>query len=216
MQVIPVGVCKNNISGANFKASYPVVHWVRVSERKECYPVVTEEFGRKFQNILLRLMNKTGSKKDDRVALMDRVNAYVSRNDRDFKELPVARSYYDKNRAKNKPYAYLITGKDAKIFDENFGKPIGRAKSASPKIDGIYKSAEVLISIGDYIMRGFNYIKSKAPFFKNKNGEQLCLHTIFEPIRSRNGRIKDYKLVDMKYLPINGNENPLIRGGYIK
>ena len=46
---------------------------------------------------------------------------------------------------------------------------------------------------------------------KDENGIPQILHTKFEIVRNRLGKIIDFKLLDIRFLPAKGNKNPLER-----
>lgn len=204
----------------NFKAGYPVVHWLAESNGSYA-PVVTREMTEVLQNKLVRLLNRTGSKaNEEKVNTMWKAVKYVAGNDAHYNKLPFVRSFY--NRAggwlkdKFEPISYLITGNDANIFEQNFAKPIGLMKSNSPKINGKRVSAELDMALNDYAIKGLNFVKKLSKEFCDKEKMNYSLHTKFETVRNSRGEIKDYKLVGLKFCPEKGKENPFEKLGYIK
>ena len=214
MQINSVNVTNNN-SQKNFKSVYPVTHWLKTSENNYV-PVVSERLSHKFQNILIRLLNGTGAKNEERLALSERAKKFISNRDSDYAKNHVARSYYNKSTEFNEIPNFLITGNDVELFEKRYAKPIGKAKAEAPRIQDKIRSAEVSIAINDYITRGLNFVKSKFKKFIGRDGNQKTLHVIFEPITTKTGAIKDYKLIDMQFKNTNGKTNPLTEMGYQK
>ena len=214
MQINSVNISNYN-SQSNFKSAYPVTHWLKTGENKYS-PVVTEKLNHKFQNILVRLLNGTGSKNDSRIQLSQRAKKFVANRDSDYAKNPIARSYYNKSNEFTEIPNFLITGDDVALFEEKYGKPIGKAKNEAPKINNKKQSAEISIALSDYIIRGLNFVKSKFKKFIGKDGNQKTLHVIFEPITTKKGAIKNYKVIDMKFLNTQGTVNPLVEMGYKK
>ena len=196
-----------------FKSGYPVVHWVR--ETNESFaPALTSELNVKLQKSIVRLLNsQMKNVKPERLALMRYVKGIISGRDKDFAENPVARSFYNSQGGwdgqKFEPIGYILTGIHAEHMSETLGKPIGKAKSEVPI------GAEVNIALGDYFKRGLNFVKRLASGFKSDK-THYGLHTKFEVIRSKTGKIKEYRLLDLKFCPTEGPNNPFVRTGYIK
>ena len=205
----------NCLSQRNFKSVYPVTHWLKTGE-KTYVPVVSEKLNHKFQNILIRLLNGTGAKNESRLELSGRAKRFISSRDLDYAKNPVARSYYHKSAEFDEIPNFLLTGDDVALFEERYAKPIGKAKANAPRFQDRITSAEVSVAINDYITRGLEFIKSKFKKFIGKDGNQRTLHVIFEPITTKNGAIKDYKVVDMKFKNSQGKVNPLVEMGYKK
>jgi hypothetical protein len=207
-------------SKPNFKAAYPVVHWLAESNGSYS-PVVTREMTEILQNKLVRLLNRTGSKaNEEKVNTMWKAVKYLASSDAHYNKLPFVRSFYNREGGwltdKFEPISYLITGQDANIFEQNFAKPIGVMKSNSPKINGRHQSAELDMALNDYAKKGLNFVKNLAKQFCDKEKMNYSLHTKFETVRNSRGEIKDYKLVGLKFCPAKGKDNPLERLGYIK
>lgn len=190
----------NNYQNLNpqFKAAYPVYHWV--AETNAGYkPVMDSEITRKLQRTIVSLSNKF--KKKDASALSKKVGDYLSKCDIDFRRICFARSFYDRfggwNKTLDKPKAisYLITGKDALNFDKNF-----RTNTKQ--------------SIDSYNSIGQDFINSTNKKLYDADGIEYGLHTKFEIIRTKTGKIKEYKLVNMKFCPESGERNPFERLGY--
>ncbi len=196
-----------------FKSGFPVVHWVRETNGSYA-PALTQELNVKLQKSVVRLLNSQGSKlKPEKLSLMEYVKRVVAGRDKDYATNPVVRSFYNSyggwDGQKFEPIGYILTGRHAEHMTETLGKPIGKAKSDVPQ------SAEVNIALGDYFKRGLSLVKRLASFFKTDK-THYGLHTKFEVIRSRTGKIKEYRLLDLKFCPTEGPNNPFVRAGYIK
>lgn len=201
-----------------FKAAYPVVHWVRETNGSYA-PAITQELNGRLQKSIVRILNNQGHDvSEEKLKKVKYIKSVISGCDVDFSQKPIARSIYNIkggwSNNKFEPIAYLVTGKDAAHLTQVFGKPIGRAKKASslcPK-----NSAEVNIALGDYFKHGLNMVKKLASNFKDEANTHYALHTKFEIIRSKTGRIKEYKFEDAKFCPEEGPNNPFVKTGYIK
>ena len=133
----------------------------------------------------------------------------------------VVRTFYDKNGGFNKhsgkflPFSYLITGGDAYNFSDKYGKALGKAKSFAPMQKDKLNSAELQIARSDYNIAGWNLVNdAKKKIYKD--GIEQELHTKFEVVRDKKGKITGYNLVGLKFCPAKGDENPFVRTGYIK
>ncbi len=196
-----------------FKAGYPVVHWVRETNGSYA-PALTHELNVKLQKPLVRLLNSQMKKvKPDKLALMEYVKKVICAKDKDYSQNPIARSFYNSqggwNNQSFEPIGYLVTGRHAEHMTETLGKPIGKAKSEAPQ------GAEVNIALSDYFKRGLTFVKKLASGFKT-NRTHYSLHTKYEVIRTKTGKIKEYRLIDIKFCPTEGSENPFVRTGYVK
>ncbi len=204
-----------------FKSGFPVVHWVRETNGSYA-PAFSRDLNEKLQRSVVRLLNSNVEKaKPEKRSLIEYVKKVVSASDSDFARIPFARSFYNHhggwNGQKFHPFGYILTGRHAEYMSEIFGKPIGRAKADAPRRDGnISDTAEVNIALGDYFKIGINFVKRLASNFKPDGKKSCGLHTKFEIIRTRTGKIKEYRLIDVKFCPEEGVENPFVRTGYIK
>ena len=220
MQIMPIQVNQtvNRTNNPQFKKAYPVVHWVAESNSSYA-PVVSAELTEKLQRILVNILNKSRRLKPDGAA--KNAVAYISRVDEDYRNNDIVRSYYDQaggfNKTFNKfmPLSYLITGGDAHVFNEKFGKPIGRAKASAPMLNGKPLSAEVQQARSNYSVGGWTFVNDKKKGIYDKNGVEYSLHTKFETVRNKKtGEIKGYNLVGIKFCPQEGPENPFVKAGY--
>lgn len=215
----------NNFSNQNktinpqFKKTYKVIHWV--GEQNANYaPVAGFELSKKLQSLLVRILNsavKGGKNSANKVA-----SEYVKTVDTDYATSGIVRSYYDKYGGFNKmsgkflPFSYLITGGDAYKFSEKYGKPLGKAKAFAPVQNGRPNSAELQLARSDYNMGGWALVNDKNKKIYNSEGVEQELHTKFEVVRNKKGKITGYNLVGIKFCPVKGEENPFVRMGYTK
>lgn len=211
MNILP----KQSYSGT-FKAAYPVTHWVRETNGSYA-PAVTQALNEKLQKSIVRLLNSQGKKlTPQKLSLMNYVKEIVSASDKDYAKKTVARSFYNSKggwiQQKFEPIGYILTGIHAEHMTETLGKPIGRIKSENP----YGNTAELNIALTDYFKRGLVYVKKLASKFKDDKNIHYGLHTKFEVIRSKTGKIKEYRLEDLRFCPQEGPENPFVRTGYIK
>lgn len=206
----------NNKSQPNFKAAYPVIHWV--AETNGSYaPVVSLELTKKLQRTIVSLLNK--SNKISETPFGKNLINYISKCDIDYRRNNIARSFYDKKggwQGKFNPISYLLTGEDGKVFEEIYGKKIGKTLKNSPKVNGVGKSAEHESAKRDYAILGRNFVMDKNKRIFDAEGIEYALHTKFQTIRNRLGNIKGYELVDIKFCPQEGPNNPFVRVGLIK
>lgn len=204
-----------------FKKAYPVVHWVAEEGGSSYAPVVTEKLTAVLQGKLVRRFNKSLIGLEEKKAILIRkIQSFLSGQDTDYGLHRYTRSYYDKDGGwgdnKFKPISYLITGQDAVSFEHDYGKPIGKIRSLSPMLNGRRNSADLRIAQIDYYKKGLDFVKSKSKMFKDENGVEYSLHTKFIIHRKKNGEIKDYELVGMKFCPNEGKSNPFVKLGYVK
>lgn len=204
-----------------FKAAYPVTHWVRETNGSYA-PALSRNLNEKLQRSVVRLLNSDIEKvKPEKRSLVQYIKKVITASDSDFAQKPVARSFYfhhgGLSEEKFEPFGYILTGQHAEHMSEVLGKPIGRAKSDAPRLNGdIAETAEVNIAVGDYLKQGISFVKKLASKFKLGSKTRYGLHTKFEVIRTKTGKIKEYRLVDLKFCPEEGEANPFVRTGYIK
>ena len=196
----------------NFKATYPVVHWV--SEANGSYaPVSNLKLVRTLQSKIIRALNKPleETKKEMNVAEQN-LRAYIGRCDIDYRIQPQVRSFYnraDANIDGTSPVAFMITGKDIEPFEEKLAKNIGIAKNEGIKNLNTPYSPEAKYAIDLYNSKGLNYVNVPERRIKdNKTGMTYVLHTKFEIMRNKLGKVKGFKFIDARFLPERGPENP--------
>lgn len=204
-------------NGTNFRAIYPVMHWVTETGQK-FYPVTNFPMNKKLQGQIVRILNKPIEKTNKPVEIISqRLKAYVGNSDTDYRFNSVVRSFY--NRVKGsfgdiKPVTYLITGEDVAHFEEYLAKEIGITKGIAKKITGKAYSLESEMAVDTYNNAGLNYVNNPAMRLADDNGTTYVLHTKFKTIRNKKGKVKGYELLDARFLPENGPQNPLERMGY--
>ncbi|MBQ4115243.1 hypothetical protein IJD34_07545 [bacterium] len=206
---------KQQTKTPQFKSAYPVYHWVKDVGEQRFAPAVTHTLNKQLQGKLVRLFNGTSrfSATEAGRELIEKLKA----SDFGYRFNQITRSYYDHKggwEGKFRPINYLITGNDVEKFDKEFGKPIGKANALSPKINGKPSSAEHDKAINDYLIAGLNFVKGKQRQIVDTYGTKYGLHTKIEVIRNSKGKIKEYRISDIKFCPETGNENPFVRMGY--
>lgn len=60
-----------------------------------------------------------------------------------------------------------------------------------------------------YNREGLKFVQNNSKQIQDKNGMMYILHTKFEIIRNRMGKIKDYKFVEARFLPARGQGSSL-------
>ena len=113
----------------NFKATYPVVHWVAETNGSFA-PVANLDTIRKLQGKLVRALNKTRYDKTPTAKIAKPIQSYIKTNDADYLKEPHVRSFYNrvaKYGQAFEPASYIISGADVKDFEETLAKNIGRA-----------------------------------------------------------------------------------------
>ncbi len=217
MQIQPTGIqtnCGVKFS-PNFKSCYPVTHWV--AETNGSYaPVLTVELAKKLQGILVRFLNAPAGKYSDSKEVMSKqVKNYIASKDKDYRNMEFVRSFYDKKggwiKDKITPVAYMLTGADARYFDQKYGLPIGEIKRASSAPSRLPNSAELNMALNDYFRGGLQFVKSRSKEFCDINKMPYGLHAKFETIRSRTGNIKGFKLMGLGFYPEEGPNNPFVK-----
>ena len=193
-----------NIGQTNFKSAYPVVHWVAESNGSFA-PVANLKLVKRLQGKLVRVANKAlADTKKPFKPQEEKIRTYLSACDVDYRNVSQVRSFYNRiegNFSQYAPIAYMISGKHVGIFEDYLAKNIGKAKcSAKRFLDNPY-SPEALEQINLYNNKGLDFVKKDSLQIKDKNGMTYILHTKFEIIRNSLGKIKDYKLLDVRFLP---------------
>ncbi|MBR1775468.1 hypothetical protein IJ750_00135 [bacterium] len=207
MNILPVSVNQQT----NFKSAYPVVHWV--AEANGSYaPVANLELVKKLQSKVVRVLNKPLDKsKKEMVNAEQRLRAYMGSCDLDYRLLPKVRSFYNKilgSITSYSPVSYIISGKDVEPFENMLAKDIGRKKGDAREFLGTTNCPEVCEAVRWYNRGGLRYVNNPAIRVKDKSGMTYVLHTKFEIIRNKLGKIKDYKFVDARFMPEYGPNSP--------
>ena len=200
-----------NRNNLNFKSTYPVVHWV--AEANGSYaPVSNIHIVKKLQSKIVRMLNKPLFESKQPMKIIEqKLRAYIGWCDTDYRNVPKVRSFYNRlvsNPENYTPISYMISGKDVEFFDNVFAKNIGKAKSNSRVISGKIYSPQTVEAIDLYNKNGLNFVRDNAKQIKDSKGMIYMLHTKFEIVRNRAGKIKDYRFVDAKFLPAKGEKSP--------
>lgn len=200
------------VNNTNFKSTYPVVHWV--AETNGSYaPVANLQIVKKLQGKIIRMLNKPlVSSTKPMEPLEQRLRAYIGVCDADYRNNPNVRSFY--NRTDAAPVSYVISGDDVGIFENNLAKNIGRAKSNARELLSKPYSPETMEAIKLYNREGLKFVQNNSKQIQDKNGMMYILHTKFEIIRNRMGKIKDYKFVEARFLPARGQGSSLGKSSY--
>lgn len=193
-------------NNTNFKSAYPVVHWVAESNGSFA-PVANLQIVKKLQRRIIGILNKplVASSKPMN-PLEQRIRTYIAACDVDYRLNPMVRSFYNRisgDVQRFTPTSYVISGNDVEIFEDAFTKNIGRAKScgiSNPVTNEVLKI---------YHCNGLDFVRNGRRQLQDSNKMPYMLHTKFEIVRNKLGKIKDYKLLDVRFLPAKGVKNPL-------
>jgi len=195
----------------NFKSAYPVVHWV--AETNGSYaPSVSHELTQILQQKFVRALNKAEHKDGVLKATIGKIKDYLARNDRDFRQCSRVRTFYRRyihEGAQFEPVSYIISGRDIVDFEDKIAKDIGRTKGQALDSLGTVHSAESRAAVRKYDITGLNFVQNNSRQIKDNKGMPYALHTKFEIVRGKNGNIRDYRLVDARFLPAKGENNPI-------
>ena len=220
-------ISQNNIQNPSFTSAFGVVHWVAESNGSYA-PALSRELSEKLQSRLVSVLNQNEVPKKwfNFKNIREAIKNYLKSADSDYrkaalerlygsdKKEPLVRSFYDFSAEKSDTFKYLhylITGKDAKLFSEKFGKIIGKSKKRAKELLGVTRSAETNIASKNYELMGYDFVSSPARKITNGNGVEMALHTKYEIKRNKAGKIIDYILKDIRFLPAYGEHSPIIR-----
>lgn len=203
-----------NYCNTNFKSTYPVAHWVAETNGSFA-PVSNLDLVKKLQGKLIRVLNKplAESKKPLKPDEQN-IRAYIGAVDADYRNNPHVRSFYNRianNPQKFTPVSYIISGLDVGIFEESLAKSIGKNMSHARELYNHPYSEDTIRAIKLYNSKGLDFVKYDGSQIKDENNIAYILHTKFEIIRNKLGKIKDYKLLNVRFLPSIGAKNPLER-----
>ena len=192
----------------NFKSAYPVVHWVAESNGSFA-PVANLQIVKKLQGKIIRILNKPlAESKKPMNPMEQRLRAYIASCDANYRLVSVVRSFYNRitgNPSGFSPTSYIISGKDVSVFDNVLAKNIGRAQEYGAE------SPEAQAALRAYHNQGLNFVRNSARQIKDEKGMNYVLHTKFEVVRNKQGKIKDYRFLDARFLPASGARNPFER-----
>lgn len=208
-------------SSINFSSTYPVVHWVAETNGSFA-PVANLKITKKLQGKVVRVLNKAlDETKKPMVPAEQKLRAYIGSADVDYrnaftlntdKNQPRVRSFYNRIESdidkKFTPIGYIISGKDIKPFEDNLAKEIGKMKSAAKELFNTVYSPASLAAIESYNRNGLEFVNDKNLRIKDKQGMTYVLHTKFEIIRDKYGKIKDYRFIDARFMPEYGKGSP--------
>ncbi len=203
-----------NYCNTNFKSTYPVVHWV-AEVNGSFAPVSNLELVKKLQGKLVRVLNKPlAESKKPLNPVEQKIRAYIGTTDADYRNIPHVRSFYNRianNLQKFTSVSYIISGTDVGIFEEYLAKNIGRKRAQAQELYNHPYSEKTISAVNLYNRKGLDFVKYDGSQIKDENNIAYILHTKFEIIRNKLGKIKDYKLLDVRFLPSMGAKNPLER-----
>ncbi len=215
-------ISPNNRHNPNFTSTMPVVHWV--AEANGSYaPALSADLAQNLQSSLVRVLNKKDAPKkwSGFKDVMEAIKDYLGSADVQYEQKRMGedykkavRSFTDYSAEKSNVFKYmnyLITGNDVEVFNERFGKCIGKAKRRAREIFGARHSAETQIALKNYDYLGLNFVNNPARQLYDKDGSRLALHTKFEIMRNKEGRITDYVLKDVRLLPAYGPNSPIVK-----
>lgn len=226
MQISAINNNYQNVNNPQFKSAYPVRYWVAEATGGKYAPALTRDLSKFLNTKIVEMLNKPlcqivskierleaekiGLKRIpvklerdiEKLSIIKRVKNFIANRDAAYVREPFVRSFNaekDQINSQNEPISYLITGADAHYFIETFGKPIGVVKA---ELENKYGAAEIEQKLADYWTKGYTYVKNVSKNYC-KNGEPLELHVKLDTVRTKTGTIKDYKVVDMTFLPRN-------------
>ena len=189
----------------NFKSTYPVVHWV--AETNGSYaPISNLKLVKKLQGKIVRILNKPLAESKKLMNITEqKLRAYIGSCDISYRNNPRARSFYNRTESsvdRFSPSSYVISGDDVELFENSLAKNIGKAKGNAKEYLARPYSPETIEAIKLYNNEGLKFVRNPAKQVKDKNGITYVLHTKFEIVRNRTGKIKDYRFVDARFLPV--------------
>ena len=222
MQIQNMSFAQNNVNKTSFKSVYPVYHWHKPTDK---YVPALQDIKdvKRYQRMLTGMLNSRVSAKQHKpTTFLQDVIKYISEWDTDYKNNPYVRTFFnykggykndrDGNAIDVKPYAYLLTGKDAVEFDTMYSKPIGWTYKAVREYDSDkYAEMEISESKRSYGYGGAAYIKQELGKFKSANGTPLELHTII----GGNPDSRSAKIIKLSFFQTNDKNNPFIANGIL-
>lgn len=189
----------------NFKSTYPVMHWV--AETNGSYARVSNlDLVKKLQGKVIRMLNKPLKDSKTKMNITEQnLRAYIGTCDVSYRNNPTVRSFYNRTESSLggfSPISYIISGEDVELFDNALAKNIGKAKSKAREYLSRPYSPEAIEAIKLYNNEGLRFVKDFSKQIKDKNNIPYVLHTKFEIVRNKLGKIKDYRFVDARFLPV--------------
>lgn len=189
----------------NFKSTYPVMHWV--AETNGSYARVSNlDLVKKLQGKVIRMLNKPLKDSKTKMNITEQnLRAYIGACDVSYRNNPTVRSFYNRTESSLggfSPISYIISGEDVELFDNALAKNIGKAKSKAREYLSKPYSPEAIEAIKLYNNEGLRFVKDFSKQIKDKNNIPCVLHTKFEIVRNKLDKIKDYRFVDARFLPV--------------
>ena len=214
----------NKYQQPQFKSAIPVYHWVREAGDKFNYKLVAhDELTRTLQEKVVEFFNRPNNPnhsiniKKAINYLKDKDIYYSLRlkhNDNTGKKNKPARSFYNSkggwnyNLTKFKPISYLITGIDVDYFENEFAKPLGKAKSEYRHLGDAASLANLKMAWHNFYANGAKFVEDKKHQIRDLYDVSYGIHTKFVVQRNADGK-DEYIFEDMKLLPEEGSESPL-------
>lgn len=198
---------KNQQKNPQFKSTYPVYHWIAEKAGQSYIPVCNIDLAKELQPEVIKFIKKKTAFSQSQFG--EKVLELFEKFDIGYKFNKKIRSFTDYNggcQGTFKPLVYLISGSDVDDFNKEYGKPIG--KSIASGDDKEYRKA-----LKHYV-NGINFVKDPKKRIMGSDYREYALHTKFQRVRDVYGKVVGYELVDMKFLPETGKENPFVRLGY--
>ena len=203
MQVSSINNSQQNLG---FKSAIPV--FIKVStDAKSFAPAVGEELNDSFMRRTEYLLNnslKRGVNKD-RDVLVDRFRAFFKKWVPDFYGKVMAFTCVDGSveNGKLKPYFYFLTGETSASLER-----LRLAhKDAVVRSEG-FNTAELKIAKDNYYNQGKNLVQRAFANYHPAGREPHAMVVSFEPIRKKNGEIKDYKLINVEFKQTDDPKSP--------
>ena len=213
MQVSRISVSPNQQynrqNNTNFKSAFPVIIKVG-ADVQSAVPVVgetlNETFMRKAEHMLNNSLKRGISK--DRDAMTDRFRKYLFNWVNDFKGRVAAFTCVDGGLKDGvlKPYFYFLTGDTIGAL-ENYRLDHKNAVVLSQR----YETANLKIAKDNYYNKGKNLVMDAFSNFHPLGYSPCALTVYFEPVRKKNGVIKDYKLMHADFKPVEDIKNPSVK-----
>lgn len=205
MQISPINNSKDN---SNFKAAIPV--FVKVAtDSKSFVPAVgdtlNDTFMRKTEYLLNNSLRRGVNKERD--VVVDKFRSFFKKWVPDFYGKVMAFTCVD-GSAENgvlKPYFYFLTGETSASLER-----LRLAHNDAVVKSGGYSTAELKIAKDNYYTKGKNLVQRAFVNYHPAGKEPHAMIVSYEPIRKKNGEIKDYKLVNVEFRQIENPKDPIL------
>ena len=186
---------QNNVS---FKGCIPVEFYAQHPITQKFVPIVKDQNIKKFQNFVVRNLNKTLSEKN-------RTDAFIhtySEVDPDYAKVPVVRSFFDKYaprpQSAKEPAprcVWLFTGKDVDFMNAT-GKELNLAKMDIFEATGKKEGAAVNQAKRKYRKEVYNLIERICPRVHDAEGKPYVMKVFFTPEYDKNGKLKKFNYLN--------------------